>query len=324
MPPAVQFLSVAGAAGAARAGHVQPVMRRFRIRFAPYRRAAIGRCVTAGAIAAGAGVAVAEPPAAVQTRSVLADRVMKLTRESPWKAVAAVPIAFRTFHPQGMVKIGDTLFVSSVEVTRADQALPAAGRGLRPRRRRGRRPPVQDRHGGQPPRRPARSGEGTDLSSRRHRLSTARTSGCRSPSTGPTADRSSIASIPRRMKATEVFRFADHIGAHRPQHRRPHAARRQLGLAALLSLDARAATGGSRTPMRRPSGCARSTRRTTSITRTASTPAAAACCAPASPRSARRRTRRRSAGRDRPGRSRRRPAAAPGAGAAVDAPAAWT
>src|SRR5262245_47911773 len=41
---------------------------------------------------------------------------MRLTRTSSWTRVAALPIAFRTFHPQGMVKIGDTFFVSSVEV----------------------------------------------------------------------------------------------------------------------------------------------------------------------------------------------------------------
>lgn len=41
---------------------------------------------------------------------------MQLTRESRWTLVASVPVAFRTFHPQGMVKIGDSLFVSSVEV----------------------------------------------------------------------------------------------------------------------------------------------------------------------------------------------------------------
>jgi hypothetical protein len=47
---------------------------------------------------------------------VLAERVTALTRNSVWKLVASVPIAFRTFHPQGMVKIGETFFVSSVEV----------------------------------------------------------------------------------------------------------------------------------------------------------------------------------------------------------------
>ena len=57
------------------------------------------------------------------TRSVVAERVAKLTRDSSWKPVASVPIAFRTHHPQGMVKIGDTLFVSSVEVKVAPKRL---------------------------------------------------------------------------------------------------------------------------------------------------------------------------------------------------------
>jgi hypothetical protein len=51
-------------------------------------------------------------------RSALADRVTKLSRNSPWKLVSSVPIKFPTYHPQGMVKIGDTLFVSSVDKTR--------------------------------------------------------------------------------------------------------------------------------------------------------------------------------------------------------------
>ena len=57
--------------------------------------------------------------------SLLSDRVMTLTRSSTWTRVASVPIAFRTFHPQGMVKIGETLFVSSVEVIDRD-----AGKGV--------------------------------------------------------------------------------------------------------------------------------------------------------------------------------------------------
>jgi hypothetical protein len=62
-------------------------------------------------------VGVLSHRAPIDTRAIVADRVMKLTRESPWKRIAAVPIAFRTFHPQGLVKIGDTLYVSSVDVT---------------------------------------------------------------------------------------------------------------------------------------------------------------------------------------------------------------
>jgi uncharacterized protein DUF6454 len=50
------------------------------------------------------------------TRSVIAERIVKLTRDSSWTLVRSVPIAFATYHPQGMVKIGDSLFVSSVEI----------------------------------------------------------------------------------------------------------------------------------------------------------------------------------------------------------------
>jgi hypothetical protein len=65
------------------------------------------------AIIAALALGAAAPP---DTRSIVADRVMTLTRSSSWTLAASVPIAFRTFHPQGMVKIGETLFVSSVEV----------------------------------------------------------------------------------------------------------------------------------------------------------------------------------------------------------------
>jgi len=46
----------------------------------------------------------------------VADRVQGLTRETAWSLVETVPMKFTTYHPQGMVKIGDTLVVSSVEV----------------------------------------------------------------------------------------------------------------------------------------------------------------------------------------------------------------
>jgi hypothetical protein len=54
--------------------------------------------------------------AAEPDRTALAERVTKLSRGTQWKPVKAVPINFLTHHPQGMVKIGDTLFVSSVEI----------------------------------------------------------------------------------------------------------------------------------------------------------------------------------------------------------------
>ena len=53
-------------------------------------------------------------------RSAVADRVTRLTRDTAWSRVRSVPIAFRTFHPQGLVKIGETFFLSSVEVRDRD------------------------------------------------------------------------------------------------------------------------------------------------------------------------------------------------------------
>ena len=71
----------------------------------------IGRLVAAAAV----GVATAASVSGVDDRALLADRVMHLTRTSPWKLVSSVPIKFPTFHPQGMVKIGETFYVSSVD-----------------------------------------------------------------------------------------------------------------------------------------------------------------------------------------------------------------
>ena len=68
--------------------------------------------------------AVALPAGPADTRSAIAERVAKLTRDSSWKLVASVPISFTTHHPQGMVKIGDTFFVSSVEIKVPARRLP--------------------------------------------------------------------------------------------------------------------------------------------------------------------------------------------------------
>jgi len=55
-------------------------------------------------------------PAVDDSRSIVAERVRRLTRDSRWPLMRSVPIRFRTYHPQGMVKIGEEVFVSSVEV----------------------------------------------------------------------------------------------------------------------------------------------------------------------------------------------------------------
>jgi hypothetical protein len=54
----------------------------------------------------------------------LEQRLMRIDRSTAWTQAAAIPVAFPAFHPQGMVRIGDAFFVSSVEVTRAPAADP--------------------------------------------------------------------------------------------------------------------------------------------------------------------------------------------------------
>jgi len=64
--------------------------------------------------------------AAQSTRpdSVVGDRVKLLTRGTQWKQVAAIPMQFDTQHPQGMVKIGDDFYVSSVEIRKPTTRYP--------------------------------------------------------------------------------------------------------------------------------------------------------------------------------------------------------
>ncbi len=76
--------------------------------------------------AAAVGLATVAQPA----RSLVGDRAMALTRDTQWTRVASVPLRFRTFHPQGLVKIGDTIFLSSVEVTAPVRRFPAPVHGM--------------------------------------------------------------------------------------------------------------------------------------------------------------------------------------------------
>lgn len=72
-----------------------------------------------------AGAAVLAWPAVQHTdRSAAADHVRGLTRDSVWTRAGEIPVTFTTHHPQGMAKIGDTFFVSSVEITARARRLP--------------------------------------------------------------------------------------------------------------------------------------------------------------------------------------------------------
>jgi hypothetical protein len=68
------------------------------------------------AVTCAIAIALAAQPQTGDSRSTVADRVMTLTRDSVWTEVQSIPVTFTTHHPQGMVKIGETFFVSSVEV----------------------------------------------------------------------------------------------------------------------------------------------------------------------------------------------------------------
>jgi hypothetical protein len=69
-------------------------------------------------IAAGLALsALAAAPLLALPDAVIADRIATLTRASSWTLERAIPITFPAHHPQGMVKIRDRLFFSSVEVT---------------------------------------------------------------------------------------------------------------------------------------------------------------------------------------------------------------
>jgi hypothetical protein len=144
-------------------------------------------------------------------RSVVAERVMKLTRDAAWKPVTSIPVDFPTYHPQGMVKIGDTFYVTSVEIKVPTRRFPKPVDGYD-------RDPGQgighlfkiDKTGKLLADLPL--GEGTMY----------HPGGIDFDGTSiwvPVAEyrpnsRSIIYRVdPVRMQATEVFRFADHIGA---------------------------------------------------------------------------------------------------------------
>lgn len=69
-------------------------------------------------------------PAPEQAAAAVADRVQMLTRETAWTLERTIPLAFDAYHPQGMVRVGETLFVSSVEVKAATKRYPAPVNGL--------------------------------------------------------------------------------------------------------------------------------------------------------------------------------------------------
>lgn len=73
------------------------------------------------------GVCIAlslSPAGAAGPDSTVSDRVKQLTRTMPWRQTAAIPVNFNTHHPQGMVKIGDVYYASSVEIKTPTKRFP--------------------------------------------------------------------------------------------------------------------------------------------------------------------------------------------------------
>jgi hypothetical protein len=68
-----------------------------------------------GAVLVAAAVMAAAAPSTAADATV-GDRILKLTRATKWRKTAEIPLAFPTFHPQGMVRVGDEFFISSVEI----------------------------------------------------------------------------------------------------------------------------------------------------------------------------------------------------------------
>ena len=55
-------------------------------------------------------------PTPSHSQSLLSQLLKIMTRHTVWKEVASIPFSFPTHHCQGMVKIGEDYWVSSVEV----------------------------------------------------------------------------------------------------------------------------------------------------------------------------------------------------------------
>jgi hypothetical protein len=71
--------------------------------------------LVAMSLAAGPALFAAAPVAA-ESNTVISDRIKQLARANQWRQVATIPVNFNTQHPQGMVKIGDTFYVTAVEI----------------------------------------------------------------------------------------------------------------------------------------------------------------------------------------------------------------
>jgi hypothetical protein len=78
--------------------------------------------ILAGALLAGTTVAGAD---ATGRDDKVARAFEATTRSTAWTQVARIPLKFPTYHPQGFAVVGDTIYLSSVEVLEAPVKYPA-------------------------------------------------------------------------------------------------------------------------------------------------------------------------------------------------------
>jgi hypothetical protein len=81
------------------------------------------------AVVAATCSAIALSVAAGARGGELAEGFKTLTKSSKWEAAGETKVGFDTHHPQGMVKIGDEFFISSVEIIEPTQKFPEPERG---------------------------------------------------------------------------------------------------------------------------------------------------------------------------------------------------
>ena len=78
-----------------------------------------GACVVVAFATALLGAAPAVPAG-----RVVSERFQQLTRSAAWRPDGSQVLGFDTFHPQGLVKVGDAFYLSSVEVTTPTRRYP--------------------------------------------------------------------------------------------------------------------------------------------------------------------------------------------------------
>lgn len=75
-------------------------------------------------IAAGLVAGVPSGAAARPKDSALVAAITKTTRSTPWTVTRKIKLNFPTYHPQGLARVGDRLFLSSVEILEAPVRYP--------------------------------------------------------------------------------------------------------------------------------------------------------------------------------------------------------